>query len=69
MPICAKGGIPNEDLTEMYCPEKGFTRPIEERKKKTDYVPCRLTGKNNANCQYLKRKTVITGKLKEKDYR
>ncbi len=69
MPICTKGGTPNEDLTEMYCPEKGLTRPIEEKKKKTDYIPCRLAGKYNANCQYLKRKTIITGKLKEKDYR
>ena len=53
MPICTKGGTPSEDLTEMYCPEKGFNRPVEERKKKTDYIPCRLAGKYNANCRYL----------------
>jgi|GEM_PF-7120399 len=69
MPICNKGGIPNEDLTEMYCPEKGLIRPIEKRKKKTNYIPCRLAGKYNADCQYLLRKTIITGKLKEKDNR
>ena len=68
MPICSNGGHPNEDLTEMYCPIIGRNRPIKEKKKKKDYVPCRLGGGNNARCKHLSHKIIVTG-LKEKDNR
>lgn len=66
MARCTKGGHLNEDMTLLYCPEIGRFRPIKERKKKTDYKPCRLAGPNNANCKYLKYSTVIKG-LKESE--
>jgi len=66
---CMKGGYVNDEHGEqMYCPEIGRSRPVYERKKKTDYVPCKIRGPNNSNCMYLKQITVVKG-LKEKDHR
>jgi len=67
MPHCTRGGIPNEDLTEFYCPKIGRRRPIKEVREK-QHKPCRLEGANNSNCFDLKYRTVISG-LKEKDNR
>lgn len=69
IPICTKGGTPSDDLASIWCPDIGRYRPIDEKERKTDFTPCRLAGKNNANCTSLKRKTVITGKNRVKDER
>lgn len=67
MPRCTKGGYPSEDLSNMYCPIIGRYRPVEEKKKKTDYIPCRLAGINNSNCKHLKRITIVKGLREEEE--
>jgi len=64
IPHCARGAQLNEAMDEFKCPEIGFFRPIMERKKTTDYKPCRLAGTQNAQCKSLSWSTVtIKGKL------
>ena len=60
-PRCKLGGEPNEDLTEMRCPEIGLRhRPIKERKKKKDYQPCHAKGsKPYKRCEHIDWKQVV----------
>lgn len=61
MSRCTNGGYPSEDLSNMYCPKIGRYRPVERKKRKTDAIPCRLAGPNNANCKHLKRILIVKG--------
>lgn len=68
IPSCSKGGKVNEAMDKIWCPEIGRTRPIKEKKKKTDYIPCREAGNNKSNCKWLKwTQTVIKGELPRAD--
>lgn len=60
-PICKLGGEPNEDLTEMSCPEISLrSRPIKERKKKKDYQPCHAKGTSPyKRCEHIDWKQVV----------
>ena len=39
--------------------DAGTSRPIKERKKKTDYLPCREAGKNKSKCSWLRHTQTI----------
>lgn len=67
VPRCRRGAKPNEDLTELVCPETGTWRPVKVRKKKKDPQPCEKRGSEPYHrCQWLiYDNLVVNGKLPE----